>query len=203
MPDLPLEGQLAAENAVLRAKNAGLRTENAVLRAEHEQLQRMLAALTQRVAELERRLACDSSNSSRPPSSDAPWSKKPAKKRSSRSRSGRKPGKQPGTSSSSRNLIDDVDDTLKIQPKRCRRCDASLEGATECGRQRRQVVDAAPAPPPKVTEYQRISKVCRCCGAVTTPGWDDQAVPSSTPKRWPRWARRCGLGPKSWPAPRC
>ena len=29
----------------------------------------------------------------------------------------------------------------------------------------------------KVTEYQRISKVCRCCGAVTTPGWDDKAVP--------------------------
>ncbi|HZS22709.1 MAG TPA: IS66 family transposase [Pseudonocardiaceae bacterium] len=177
MPDLPLEGQLAAENAVLRAKNAGLRTENAVLRAEHEQLQRMLAALTQRVAELERRLACDSSNSSRPRSSDAPWSKKPAKKRSSRSRSGRKPGKQPGTSSSSRSLIDNADDTLKIQPKRCQRCDASLKGATECGRQRRQVVDVRPAPPPKVTEYQRISKVCRCCGAVTTPGWDDEAVP--------------------------
>jgi transposase len=177
VPDLALEGQLAAENAVLRAENAGLRTENAVLRAEHEELQRMLAALTQRVAELERRLACDSSNSSRPPSSDAPWSKKPAKKRSSRSRSGRKPGKQLGTSSSSRSLIDDADDTLKIQPKRCRRCDASLEGAQECRRQRRQVVDVQPAPPPKVTEYQRISKVCRCCGAVTTPGWDDQAVP--------------------------
>jgi transposase len=31
--------------------------------------------LTDRVAELERQLASDSSNSSRPPSSDAPWSK--------------------------------------------------------------------------------------------------------------------------------
>lgn len=39
VPDLALEGQLAAENAVLRAKNAGFRTENAVLRAEHEELQ--------------------------------------------------------------------------------------------------------------------------------------------------------------------
>ncbi len=28
-----------------------------------------------------------------------------------------------------------------------------------------------------MTEYQRISKVCPCCGAVTTPGWDDPAVP--------------------------
>jgi transposase len=34
-----------------------------------------------------------------------------------------------------------------------------------------------PAPPPQVTEYQRISTVCPCCGAETTPGWDDAAVP--------------------------
>lgn len=28
-----------------------------------------------------------------------------------------------------------------------------------------------------MTEYERISKVCPCCGTVTTPGWDDPAVP--------------------------
>jgi transposase len=136
-----------------------------------------IEALTQRVAELERLLARDSSNSSRPPSSDAPWSKQPAKKRSLRTRSGRKPGKQPGASSSSRSLVDDADDTLEIAPDRCERCDTALQGAEECGRQRRQVVDVGAAPPPKVTEYQRISKMCPCCGAVTTPGWDDKAVP--------------------------
>lgn len=177
MLDLAPDEQLAAENVVLRAENAGLRTENAALRAEHEEWERMVAALTQRVAELERRWGSDSSNSSRPLSSDAPWSKKPAKKRSSRSRSGRKPGKQPGASSSSRSLIDDADETFQIQPDRCRRCDASLEEAQECGRQRRQVIDVRVAPPPKVTEYQRISKVCRCCGVVTTAGWDGEAVP--------------------------
>lgn len=177
MSDLAPGGQLAAENAALRAENAGLRSENAVLRAGHVESERMLAALVERVAELERQLASDSSNSSRPPSSDAPWSKKPAKKRSSRGRSGRKPGKQPGASSSSRSLIEDAEDTREIHPQRCRRCDASLAGARECGRQRRQVVDVPPPPPPKVTEYQRISKMCRGCGAVTTPDWDDAAVP--------------------------
>jgi transposase len=136
-----------------------------------------IEALTQRVAELERQVAADSSNSSRPPSSDAPWAKQPAKKRSSRTRSGRKPGKQPGASSSSRSLIDDPDQRLEIRPDRCQRCDASLGRAQECDRQRRQIVDLAPVPPPTVTEYQRISLVCRCCGAVTTPGWDDAAVP--------------------------
>ena len=38
------------------------------------------------------------------------------------------------------------------------RCDESLEGADETTRIRRQVVDVAPPPPPKVTEYQLV-----CC----------------------------------------
>jgi len=139
---------------------------------------RMIEVLTQRVAELERQLASNSSNSSRPPSSDTPWAKQPAKQRSSRSRSGRKPGKQPGSASFSRGLIDDPDETLQIRPVRCLSCAASLRRAEECGRQRRQIVDVVPGPPPKITEYQRISKSCPCCGAVTTPGWDDEAVPA-------------------------
>jgi transposase len=52
-----------------------------------------------------------------------------------------------------------------------------LCGADESGRQRRQIVDVPSVPPPTVTEYQRISKVCPCCGTVTTAGWDDRAVP--------------------------
>jgi transposase len=162
----------------LSAENAGLRAENVALRAELDELKSVFAVMVDRVAELERQLGSDSSNSSRPPSSDAPWGKKPAKKRSSRTRSGRKPGKQPGASSSSRSLIDDPDERLEIRPDRCRRCDTSLDGAEEHGRQRRQIVDIQPAPPPKVTEYQRISTVCPCCGEVTTPGWDDAAVPA-------------------------
>jgi transposase len=181
VPDVWSYERLVADNAALRAENAELRAEIADLRAEVVgvgELKTVVAVLTQRVAELERQVSADSSNSSRPPSSDAPWSKKPAKKRSSRTRSGRKPGKQPGAASSSRSLVDDPDDRLVITPDRCRACDASLDRAVEVDRQRRQVVDVCPPPPPTITEYQRVSKVCRCCGAVTTPGWDDDAVPA-------------------------
>jgi transposase len=138
---------------------------------------RVIIEQDERIAELERRLSKDSSNSSQPPSSDAPWSKQPAKKRSSRTRSGRKPGKQPGSASSSRSLAEDPDERLEIHPDRCGSCAASLRGASEHGRQRRQIVDIQPVPPPIVTEYQRISKVCPCCGRVSIPGWDDPAVP--------------------------
>jgi hypothetical protein len=95
---------------------------------------RVIAAQGGRIAELERRLAVDSSNSSRPPSSDAPWDKQPAKKRSSWSRSGRKPGKQPGSASASRRLIDDLDETFEVAPDRWARCEESLQDAAETAR---------------------------------------------------------------------
>src|SRR5215472_7242814 len=122
----------------------------------------IIEALTQRVAELERQVAADSSNSSRPPSSDAPWAKQPAKKRSSRTKSGRKPGKQPGTFSISRRLVDNPDDVRDITPKRCRRCEAPLADALGCRQDRRQVVDVGEVPPPRIVEYRRISKRCSC-----------------------------------------
>lgn len=149
-----------------------LTAENAELRSENRELKRMAAVLTERVAELERRVAADSSNSSRPPSSDAPWAKKPARKRSSRVRSGRKPGKQPGAPGSSRGLSDDWDELVLIEPHHCGGCGGSLAGAGVHARERRQVVDVPEPAPLEVTEYQRISKICPGCATVTTPEWD-------------------------------
>ncbi|UQX10563.1 DUF6444 domain-containing protein [Candidatus Mycobacterium methanotrophicum] len=139
MPDAPSYEQLAAENAELRSENAELR--------------RMVAVLSERVAELERRLGVDSSNSSRPPSSDAPWNK-PARKRSSRTRSGRKPGKQPGAPGISRSLSDDPDQTVLIEPHRCAGGGASLAAGGVHARERRQVLDVPEAPP---LENHRVS----------------------------------------------
>jgi hypothetical protein len=87
VPDLPAEPageDLPALVAALRAANARLRE---VIEAKDAQLaaagaaleagQARFAALSERVAELERRLGKDSSTSSRPPSSDRPYKKKP------------------------------------------------------------------------------------------------------------------------------
>ncbi|HEY4991686.1 MAG TPA: DUF6444 domain-containing protein, partial [Nakamurella sp.] len=161
----------------------------------------LIERLTARVAELERRLGADSSNSSRPPSSDPPWSKKPAKPRSSRERSGRKPGKQPGDPGVSRSLSDTPDRFVPIEPGRCSGCTRSLTGAPATVSERRQVVDLPPVPAPVITEYQLLSKTCVCCGAVTTADWtaaDDvnaQVVaPAGSPVRiGPRALAMCAL----------
>ena len=82
----------------------------------------LIEKLTARVAELERRLGADSSNSSRPPSFDSPFMKKPAKARSSRKATGRKPGKQPGDPGVSRSLADHPDQVVNIDPSGCAGC---------------------------------------------------------------------------------
>jgi transposase len=162
-----------------------------------EQIER----LTARVAELERRLGADSSNSSRPPSTDPPWSKKPAKQRSSRKRSGRKPGKQPGDPGVSRSLSDNPDRVVPIEPGHCSGCNGSLSGATAAVSERRQVVDLPQVPAPVITEYQLLSKTCACCGVVTTADWttaDDTnaqvVAPAGSPVRiGPRALAMCAL----------
>jgi transposase len=131
----------------------------------------LIAELRAENAELRRRLESDSSNSSRPPSSDSPWNKKPAKARSSRQRSGRKPGKQPGDPGMSRSLSDNPDQVVPIEPRECSQCQASLADAPGAVAERRQVVDLPPTPAPVITEYQRLSKTCPCCATVTTADW--------------------------------
>lgn len=75
----------------------------------------LIAKLTARV-ELERRLGADPFDSSRPPSTDSPFTKKPANARSSRRSSGRKPGKQNGDPGVSRSLSDHPDQVVNVDP---------------------------------------------------------------------------------------
>jgi len=141
----------------------------------------LIEKLTARIAELERRLGADSSNSSRPPSSDSPYTKKVAKTRSSRQRSGRKPGKQPGDPGVSRSLTDHPDKTIRIDPDTCTGCNGSLAGSTPRTVERRQVVDLPPVPAPVITEYRLGASTCRCCGVETTAEWTDLTDIPDTP----------------------
>ncbi|MEX5713855.1 IS66 family transposase [Parafrankia sp. FMc6] len=128
----------------------------------------LIEQLAGRVAELERQAGRDSSNSSRPPSSDDPYTKAPA--RSSRTSSGRPRGKQPGAPGQTRMMVDDPDETFTIDPPSCAGCGASLAGAPVFATARHQVFDTPPAPPrPHVTEYRVVARTCPCC-AATTPG---------------------------------
>jgi transposase len=176
MPDLPAEPageDLPALVAALRAANARLRevieakdAQLAAAGAALEAAESRFAALSERVADLERRLARDSSTSSRPPSSDSPYQKR-SRDRSLRERGGRSRGKQPGAQSSTLRQVASPDDTVVCAPTACGRCGAGLAGAQVTGVQKLQEFDITPPPPPRVREYQVQARSCGRCGAVT------------------------------------
>jgi transposase len=137
VPDLPPEPageDIPAPLAALRAANARLRE---VIEARDAQLaaagaalaaaEARIAALGDRVAELERRLGKDSGTSSKPPSSDSPYQKKP-RDRSLRGRSGWNRGTQPGAESSTLRQVADPDEIVVCAPAACGRCGAVSAG---------------------------------------------------------------------------
>ena len=165
MPE-PSPAELSALVAQLRLTNTGLRE---VVAGQATQIEALIARVeTQagRIAELERRLSSDSTTSSKPPSSD-PSYQKPVR-RSSRTSSGRKPGKQPGASGTTMALVDNPDETVICDPPSCGDCGTDLSGVPVSSTTRRQVTDVIAPPPPRVTEYLILTRVCPCCATAQT-----------------------------------
>jgi transposase len=154
--------ELEAENALLRELNAGLTERVRVLEEQ-------LAAVLGKVAELEKVIGRNSSNSSKPPSSDAGSAKSTRSEnanRAARRALGRKQGKQPGAPGFTLAQVADPDVVVVHRPVRCRGCDASLGDAAVTGETRRQVFDV-PDPAVVVTEHRVEKRRCGC-GCETT-----------------------------------
>jgi transposase len=136
----------------------------AELRAVNAEQARLIAALQTRVVELERRLGKDSSNSSKPPSSDGLRKPARAERRNAEQTQGRRPGKQPGAPGAHLAQVERPDEVVEHVPERCGGCGADLAGAAVVGVEARQVFDL-PAPRLCVAEH----RAC-CREARTSPG---------------------------------
>jgi transposase len=130
-------------------------------------LQEQVAALQRENIELRARLGQNSSNSSRPPSSDLPGTRRPPKQ----TPSGRSPGGQPGHPGHQRVLLplDQVDHVIPLVPAVCRQCGELLPATAGPGdpADERQQVTELPPPRAAVTEYHLAARRCRGCGTVT------------------------------------
>jgi transposase len=132
-------------------------------------LEALLEAALERIAHLEEenrqlkeRLNLNSSNSSKPPSSDAPGTPRPPKKPT-----GRHPGGQPGHKKHERRLLpaEAVQHFIELVPKECKGCGRRLKGK-DSEPHRHQVVEVAPLVA-LVTEYRSHALECIGCGTVT------------------------------------
>jgi transposase len=126
-----------------------------------------VATLQGRVASLEARLGQNSTNSSRPPSSDPPG-RRPAPPSA---HGARRPGGQPGHQGTFRALlpVEVVDRVERLTPPACAHCGhvlAAEAGADDPAAVRQQVLEV-PAVTATVTEYQLAARRCALCGQLT------------------------------------
>jgi len=135
--------------------------------------EKQLQEKEKQIVDLERQLALrkqNSTNSSKPPSSDglagAP------RQRGRRKKSRRKPGGQPGHRGAHRPLVpaERVDKFVPLLPEECQRCAAALPRklapAQTLGEPQRHQVTELPAMRAHITEYQLHDVACEC-GAIT------------------------------------
>jgi transposase len=141
------------------------------LRVANAKLTAANAALQARVAELERRLGKDSSNSSRPPSSDG-LGKPPAPRRQRRG-GGRAAGKQPGAPGAHLAQVADPDEVVVHRPVACEGCGGDLTLAPVMGVEVRQVFDL-PEVRLWVCEHRAERRQC-ACGHLTAGVFPAQA----------------------------
>jgi transposase len=123
-------------------------------------VQAYIRHLEARLAGLESRLGQDSTNSSKPPSSDPP----DAKPAPPRTPTGKRKGGQPGHPRHTRPELP-PDTVVELRPDTCDRCSHPLAG-DDPDPLRHQVVEVPPIRP-VVTEYRRHRLLCPRCGRVT------------------------------------
>jgi len=157
--------------ADLEVENRRLRADNSALVADNASLREQMARLLERVTTLEGRLAKDSHNSSKPPSSDGLR----RKTKSLRQRSGKKPGGQLGHRGETLRLQATPDVVVEHRPTHCAHCQASLTDAPVFVRERRQVLDLPPMRL-QVTEHQALHLRCPQCQQVSVGAFPPEAA---------------------------
>ena len=159
------------ETATLTELIGALRRDVDTLREQNAALCRENAALTQQVADLQRRLDKNSSNSSKPPSSDG-LKKPPRVFKSLRGRSEKTSGGQVGHKGDTLRPVDKPDRIERHAASTCRHCQACLTAAMVTNEERRQVFDL-PQPRLEVTEHRAAVYCCHHCSGVTKAAFPD------------------------------
>jgi len=162
-----IEARLRTTERKLEAserRRCHLEATRANLTRENKRLKQHVGILQEKVRELTARLNQNSSNSSKPPSSDVPW-----KQRRKQKPTGRKPGGQPGREGKTRKPLppEQVDRTIPVMPERCDGCRLALRPEDAVGDPFRHQVIEIPPVVAEVVEYVLHALKCRRCGEIT------------------------------------
>ena len=124
--------------------------------------------LSTRVMELEARLRGDSSNSSRPPSTDGPV--KPVRQRGLKPRSTQVPGGQQGHPGAHLARVTTPDEVVEHRPDRCGACGVQFPATAPVADYQVRQVFELPVIKALVVEHRLVSLRCGC-GAICQGAW--------------------------------
>ncbi len=179
----PTASNLERENKRLRRE---LSDREQQLHRQAEQIaeqKRQIADAEKQIADLERQLAQrkqNSTNSSKPPSSDGLAGE--PRQRGRRKKSRRKAGGQPGHRGAHRPLVPstEVDEIRAVLPEQCQHCSHSLPSQVEqvqtAGEPQRHQVTELPPIQARIIEYQCHRVVCPKCGKGTRAAVPEEAT---------------------------
>ncbi len=146
----------------------------AELEAENATLREQVALLAAQVQDLHARLAKDSHNSSKPPSSDG----LARKTKSLRRRSGKKPGGQIGHRGETLRLVATPDAVVQHRPVICSGCQVPLSAEAPVVLSERRQVHEMPPVRLQVIEHQALHVRCPACQGVAAAPF-----PAAAPSR--------------------
>lgn len=134
----------------------------------HGQLVDLVLMMQTQIADLQAQVVAlqkNSTNSSKPPSSDLPGSGRAVTDRThlnSRRRSGRKSGGQPGHPGSTRERSANPDEIVRCAPDGCGTCGETFSDQSDQSEQLVATAQIADIPPivPVITEYRQYSRTC-------------------------------------------
>lgn len=150
------------ESQQQRKENTELK--EALVRKEQriEELEGLLMSALLRIEELERRLAKDSHNSSKPPSSDGLKHKLKLQQKKSKPSGG-----QPGHQGHALQQVEKPDEVITHRPEQCEVCRYALEEIVGQIKERRQIHEL-PAMRLRVIEHQVEAVRCPACQHITS-----------------------------------
>ncbi len=125
-----------------------------------EELKQVISFQEKRIKELESRLNMDSSNSSKPPSTDNKLTKD--KNKNKKPNSKKKRGAQNGHKAKRLKMVATLDTVEALHPITCSCCNAPLKESDSIKIEKRQLFDI-PDVKMQVTEYQAHTAECKEC----------------------------------------
>jgi transposase len=179
----PRASDLEQENERLRRELADKEQQIRRQAVQIAEQKRQIADAEKQIADLERQLALrkqNSTNSSKPPSSDGLAGE--PRPRGRREKSRRKAGGQPGHRGAHRPVlpIDKVDEIRPVLPEQCQHCGHSLPAQIEqvqtTGEPQRHQVTELPPIQARTIEYQCHRVVCPECGESTRAAVPEEAI---------------------------